>query len=87
MQYIYGIYYADNIYVYIYAVYIDCMYSKLHSEDEQLVYSKYVEDIYWNKCKKKMRLVGSYYTNLSRCTVHIMSKKVKALFGFYINCC
>ena len=37
------------------------------------MYSKHVQDIYWNKFKKKMHLVGSYYANLSRCTVHIMS--------------
>jgi hypothetical protein len=51
----------------------DCMYSKLPPEDEQLIYSKHVEDIYWNKFKNKVHLVGSYYANLSLCTVHIMS--------------
>ena len=30
---------------------VDCMYSKLSPEDEQLIYSKHVEDIYWNKLK------------------------------------
>jgi hypothetical protein len=37
------------------------MYSTLPSEDGQLIYSKHVEDIYWNKFKKKVHLVGSYY--------------------------
>ena len=41
----------------------DCMYSKLPAEDEYLIYSKHVEDIYWNKFKKKLHLVGSYYAN------------------------
>ena len=40
---------------------IDCMYSKLPPEDEYLIYSKHVEDIYWNKFKNKVHLVGSYY--------------------------
>ena len=44
---------------------IDCMYSKLPAEDEQLIYSKHVEDIYWNKLRKKVYLVGSYYANSS----------------------
>ena len=52
---------------------IDCMYSKLPPEDEKLIYSKHVEDIYWNKLRKKVHLVGSYHANISRCTVHIMS--------------
>jgi hypothetical protein len=38
---------------------IDCMYSKLPAEDEQLIYSKHVEDIYWNKLRNKVHLVGS----------------------------
>ena len=38
----------------------DCMYSKLPSEDEQLIYPKHVEDIYWNKVKKKVPFFGSY---------------------------
>jgi DNA-binding transcriptional regulator YhcF (GntR family) len=37
----------------------DRMYSKLPPEDEQLIYSKHVEDIYWNKLRKKVHLVGS----------------------------
>ena len=49
------------------------MYSKLPPEDEQFIYSKHVEGIYWNKFKNKVHLVGSYYANLSQCTVHIMS--------------
>ena len=40
---------------------IDCMYSKLPTDEEQLIYSKHVEDIYWNKFKKKVHLIGSYY--------------------------
>ena len=36
---------------------IDCMYSKLPAEDEQLIYSKHVEDIYLNKFRKKVHLV------------------------------
>ena len=51
----------------------DCMYSKLPPEDGQLIYSKHVEDIYWNKFKKEAHLVGSYYANESQCTVRIMS--------------
>ena len=39
---------------------IDCMYSKLPAVDEQLIYSKHVEDIDWNKLRKKVYLVGSY---------------------------
>ena len=37
------------------------MYSKLPTEGEQFTYSKHVEDIYWNKFKKKVHLFGSYY--------------------------
>ena len=40
---------------------IDCMYSKLSPEDEYLIYSKHVEDIYWNKLRNEVHLVGSYY--------------------------
>ena len=32
-----------------------------------------IEDNYWNKLSKKSRYVGSYYANISRCTVHITS--------------
>ena len=53
---------------------IDCMYSKQPPEDEWLNYSKHVEDNYWNKAKKTVHLVGSYYANLSQCAVHIISK-------------
>jgi hypothetical protein len=28
-----------------------------------LIYSKHIEDIYWNKFRKKVHLVGSYYAN------------------------
>ena len=49
------------------------MYSKLPPEDEWLIYSKRAQDIYWNKFRKKVHLVGSYYANISLCTVHIMS--------------
>ena len=45
---------------------IDCMYSKLPPEDEQLIYSKHVEDIYWSKFRNKVHLVGSYCTNVSK---------------------
>ena len=41
----------------------DCMYSKLPPEEEYLIYLKHVEDIYWNKFKNKVHLVGSYYAN------------------------
>jgi hypothetical protein len=34
----------------------DCMYSKLPPEDEQLIYSKQVYDIYWNKFKMKAQI-------------------------------
>ena len=37
----------------------DCIYSKLPAEDEQLIYSKHVAAIYWNKFKKKLHL-GSF---------------------------
>ena len=40
-----------------------CIYSKLPPEDEYLISSKHVENIYWNKLRKKVDLVGSYYTN------------------------
>ena len=40
---------------------IDCIYSKPPAEDEWLIYSKHVEDIYWNKFRKKVHLAGSYY--------------------------
>ena len=50
------------------------MYSKLPPEDEQLIYSKRVEGIYWDKFRKKVRIIGSYYANTSRCTVHKLSK-------------
>ena len=56
---------------------IDCMYSKLPAEDEQLISSKHVEDIYWNKLRNKEYLVGSYYANISQCAVRLMSKKGK----------
>ena len=62
------------------------MYSKLPPEDEWLIYSKHVQDIYWNKFKKKVHLVGSYYANLSRCTVNILSKKDKLIF-FHLRFC
>ena len=39
------------------------MYGKLPPEDEWLIYSKYVEDIYWNKFEKKVHLDGSYYAD------------------------
>ena len=42
----------------------DCMYSKPPSADEQLIYSKNVEDIYWNKLRTKVHLVGSYYAKV-----------------------
>ena len=35
---------------------IECMYSKLPPEDEHLIFSKHVEDIYWNKFRKKVHL-------------------------------
>ena len=75
---VYGIYHASNLIVLAASQHgcminaIDCMYSKLSPEDEQLIYSKHVEDIYWNKFRKKVHLVGSYYANISRCAVHIM---------------
>jgi hypothetical protein len=34
---------------------IDCMYSKLSA--------KYIEDIYWNKLRKEVHFVGSYYAD------------------------
>ena len=41
----------------------DCIYCKLPADNEWLIYSKHVEDIYWNKLRKKVHLVGSYYTH------------------------
>ena len=38
----------------------DCIHSKQPPDDEQLIYSKHVEDIYWNKLRKKVYLVGSH---------------------------
>ena len=49
------------------------MYSKLPPEDEWLIYSKHVDDIYWNKFKKKVHLVGSYYTNEVTCTSYVIN--------------
>ena len=43
---------------------IDGMYIKLPAEDEEVIYSKHVEDIYWNQFRKKVHLVGSYYAIL-----------------------
>ena len=40
-----------------------------------------MKSIYWNKLRKKVHLVGSYYVNISRCTVHIMSNLLIA-FGY-----
>ena len=37
------------------------MYSKLPADDELLIYSKHVEDTYWNKLWKKVHLDGCYY--------------------------
>ena len=42
---------------------------------------EHVEDNYWNKLRKKVHLVGSYYANISWCTVHIMSN-----FGHMYMC-
>ena len=42
---------------------IDCIYSKLPPYDDELIYLKHVEDNYWNKLRKKVHLVGSYYAN------------------------
>ena len=39
------------------------MYNKMCPDDEQLIYSKHVEDIYWHKLRKKVHLVGSYYAD------------------------
>ena len=49
------------------------LYSKLPPDDEYLIYSKHVENIYWNKLRQKVHPVGSYCANISRWTVHIMS--------------
>ena len=57
---------------------IDCMYSKLPPGDEQLIYSKHLEDIYWNKFKKKLHLVGSYFANSKFIVYHITT--------FFITC-
>ena len=38
---------------------IGCMYIELPLEDEWFVYSKHAEDIYRNKFRKKVHLVGS----------------------------
>ena len=40
---------------------IDCIYSKLPSDDELCIYSKHVQDNYRNKLRKKVHLVASYY--------------------------
>ena len=40
------------------------MYSELPPEDEQLIHSEHVEDIYWNKFRKKELLIGSYYPKI-----------------------
>ena len=48
------------------------IYSKIPPNDES-IYSKHVEDDYWNK-ERRVLLLGPYYANISRCTVHCMSK-------------
>jgi hypothetical protein len=65
---------------------ICCIYSKLHPDDEKLIYSKYVDD-YWNKLREREKtlifwsLLRKYITmhgpyhdarSISRCTVHII---------------
>ena len=42
---------------------IDYIYSKMPPDDEQLIYSKHVEDDYYSKLRKKVHMVGSYYAN------------------------
>ena len=42
---------------------------------------------YWNKFKKKLHPVGSYYANLSRCTVHIMSNLPRYVWHVHITPC
>ena len=49
------------------------MYSKLSPEDEWLIYSKHVEDINWNKFKKKVHLVGSYYADCKHLSLCVIS--------------
>jgi hypothetical protein len=46
----------------------------IHMRPPEDEYSKHVEDIYWSKFKKKVHLIGSYYANLSRWKVPIMTK-------------
>jgi hypothetical protein len=42
-----------------------CMYSKLHPDDEELIYSKHVEDDYWNKLREEKG--ASYLSLLCKC--------------------
>ena len=70
---------------------IDCMYSKLPDDDELLIYSKYVEDIYWNKLWKKLHLVCCYFVNVftlsSEARLRIYNDAVHTILSsfLYIN--
>ena len=52
---------------------LDCMYSKLPADDEEPIYSKHVEDIYWNELGKKVHRLGSYYANLHIKCIYLVS--------------
>ena len=55
---------------------VDCMYSKLPPEDEQLIYSKHVEDFIGMNLKRKVHLVGSYYAKVVGCLSMVMNLRV-----------
>ena len=54
-----------------------CMHDKYHRLHIQYtaswwwIYSKHAEASYWNKLRQKVQLLGSYYTNISWCMVHM----------------
>ena len=44
---------------------ICCIHSKIPPDDEQLIYSKYVEDDYWTKLSEKVPRDGPYYAKVN----------------------
>jgi calcineurin-like phosphoesterase family protein len=50
-----------NIFSMLYTIY--CIYSKIPTDDKQLLYSKHVEDDYWNKLRKKS---SSFWSSLRK---------------------
>ena len=57
-------YFRDMLRHYL-TLYWLCIVIYFSTKDESLNYSKHIEDIYWNKLRKKVHLVGSQYANSS----------------------